>query len=127
MFDIGFFELTLIAIVALLVLGPERLPHAARMSGAFLAKIRRTIADLKVEISKEVEIQEMQERAHKLANQEPLQAVQEAIQEAIQKPAVEIETLKSQVTQEIGTLNNEAAKTEQQALQADDQPPQDRP
>ena len=36
MFDIGFFELVMVAVVALLVLGPERLPHAVRMTGAFV-------------------------------------------------------------------------------------------
>jgi len=85
MFDIGFFELTLIAIVALLVLGPERLPRAARMAGAFIAKIRRTATDLKIEISKEVEFQEMKERAQKLAEQSSLQTAKESIEAPLDK------------------------------------------
>jgi len=62
MFDMGFFELLLIGIVALLVLGPERLPYAARMTGAWIGKIRRTMTDVKIELDREIELQELQQR-----------------------------------------------------------------
>ena len=54
MFDVGFSELILLGIVALVVLGPEKLPHAARMAGAWLGRIRRTVIDIQAEIEKEV-------------------------------------------------------------------------
>jgi sec-independent protein translocase protein TatB len=54
-FDVGFFELLLIGMVALLVLGPERLPHAARMAGAFLRKARISWLTLKAEVERELE------------------------------------------------------------------------
>src|SRR3990167_676825 len=62
MFDIGFFELVMVAVVALLVLGPERLPHAVRMTGAFVGKIRRTVATVRDEFEREVQMAEMQQR-----------------------------------------------------------------
>lgn len=62
MFDIGFFELVMVAVVALLVLGPERLPHAVRMTGAFVGKIRRTVATVRDEFEREVQMSEMQQR-----------------------------------------------------------------
>ncbi len=70
MFDVGFFELLLIAIIALVILGPDRLPHAARMTGAWVAKIRRTVTDVKVELTREIELQEMQQRIEQLKQQE---------------------------------------------------------
>ena len=62
MFDVGFSELILLGIVALVVLGPEKLPHAARMAGAWLGKIRRTVIDIQAEIEKEVSAAELKQR-----------------------------------------------------------------
>lgn len=59
MFDVGFSELLLLAIVALVVLGPEKLPHAARVAGAWVARIRRTISTVQSEIEREVAAQEV--------------------------------------------------------------------
>jgi len=65
MFDVGFSELILLAIVALVVLGPEKLPHAARMTGAWLGRIRRTMTNIQLEIEKEVSASELKERMNK--------------------------------------------------------------
>ena len=59
MFDVGFSELTLIAIVALLVLGPERLPGAARTVGALLRKARNSFESVKAEVEREVRDEEL--------------------------------------------------------------------
>lgn len=65
MFEIGFLELVLVGIVALLVLGPERLPHAARMTGAFLGRMSRMVQSLREEVEREVNVYEMQQRIKK--------------------------------------------------------------
>jgi sec-independent protein translocase protein TatB len=65
MFDVGFSELVLLGIVALVVLGPEKLPHAARMAGAWLGRIRRAMTGIQIEIEKEVAAQEMRDRINK--------------------------------------------------------------
>lgn len=62
MFDVGFSELVLLAVVALVVLGPEKLPHAARMAGAWLGRIRRTVTSIQIEIEKEVAAAELKAR-----------------------------------------------------------------
>jgi sec-independent protein translocase protein TatB len=60
--DLGFSEILLLGAVALIVLGPEKLPHAARMLGAWYGRIRRTLADVQAEISNEVHLSEMRQR-----------------------------------------------------------------
>lgn len=65
MFDIGLTELIVLAIIALVVLGPEKLPHAARMAGAWMGRIRRMIINVQADIESEVAAQEMRERIRK--------------------------------------------------------------
>lgn len=65
MFDIGFSELVLVAIVALLVLGPEKLPHTIRMVAAYTGRIKRAVNQLKYELESEVEAQERKLRLQK--------------------------------------------------------------
>lgn len=65
MFDVGFSELVLFAVVALVVLGPEKLPHAARIAGAWVARIRRTISTVQTEIEREVAAQEVRQKLEK--------------------------------------------------------------
>jgi sec-independent protein translocase protein TatB len=59
MFDIGFFELILIAIVALLVIGPERLPHVARSAGLWIGKMRGFVSSVKSDIDQELKAEEL--------------------------------------------------------------------
>ena len=62
MFDIGFWELCLIAVVALLILGPERLPVAARTAGLWLAKARQMATKVKSEIDRELQLDEVRKQ-----------------------------------------------------------------
>jgi len=59
MFDIGFFELLLIGIVTLVVVGPERLPEVAKTAGVYVAKFRRFVAGVRSDIDKELESGEL--------------------------------------------------------------------
>ena len=61
MFDIGFWELCLIAVMALLVFGPEKLPGAARSAGLWIGRARRFISTVKQEVDRELHLQELQE------------------------------------------------------------------
>ena len=54
MFDIGFAELIIIGVVALLVIGPERLPGAVRTGSAWLNRLRRSFNDIKQEVQQEL-------------------------------------------------------------------------
>ncbi|MEM6639036.1 MAG: Sec-independent protein translocase protein TatB [Pseudomonadota bacterium] len=59
MFDIGFFELFLVCILALLVVGPERLPGLVRSVGGFMGKARRMAQTLQFELEREVDLQKI--------------------------------------------------------------------
>lgn len=62
MLDIGFLELMLIGVVGLLVLGPERLPRAARTAGMWIGKIKRTVSSMQREISAQLETEELRQK-----------------------------------------------------------------
>ncbi|WP_230655735.1 Sec-independent protein translocase protein TatB [Psychrobacter sp. I-STPA10] len=74
MFDIGFTELLLFAVIALIVLGPEKLPQAVRTAGRYYAKFRRTITTLQAEMEAELDLvetrQKMQEELAKIKQAE---------------------------------------------------------
>lgn len=59
MFDIGFSELLLIGVIALIVIGPERLPKVARTAGHLYGRMQRYVTDVKSDISREMEIDEL--------------------------------------------------------------------
>jgi sec-independent protein translocase protein TatB len=59
MFDLGFSELMVIALVALVVIGPERLPRVARTLGHLAGRLQRYVADVKADINREVELDEL--------------------------------------------------------------------
>lgn len=59
MFDIGFSEMVVIGLVALIVIGPERLPRVARTMGHLMGRLQRYVADVKADINREVELDEL--------------------------------------------------------------------
>ncbi|HYP66849.1 MAG TPA: Sec-independent protein translocase protein TatB [Thiobacillaceae bacterium] len=59
MFDIGFSELLLIGVVALIVIGPERLPKVARTAGHLFGRFQRYVSSVKADISREMELDEL--------------------------------------------------------------------
>jgi sec-independent protein translocase protein TatB len=59
-FDVSFSELLVIAVVALLVIGPEKLPKVARTVGAFTGRMQRYVAQVKEEVNREVRFEELQ-------------------------------------------------------------------
>ena len=69
MFDIGFAELVIIAIVGLLVIGPERLPGAIRTGSAWLNRLRRGFNDIKQEVKQELHNDAVMEELRKTGEQ----------------------------------------------------------
>ncbi|MER2527945.1 MAG: Sec-independent protein translocase protein TatB [Candidatus Competibacter denitrificans] len=61
MFEMGFWELVLVAVVALIVVGPEKLPGVARTAGLWVGKARRMIADVKAEVDRELQLDELKQ------------------------------------------------------------------
>ena len=85
MFDVGFQELTLIGVIALIVVGPERLPKMARTLGLWMGKVRYYVGQVKSDIEREVRAQELKEM--------------------LDKPARELDDLKSVAEETKGTLD----------------------
>ena len=69
MFDVGFQEITLIGVIALIVVGPERLPKMARTLGLWMGKIRYYVGQVKSDIEREVRAQELKEMLDKPARE----------------------------------------------------------
>lgn len=65
MFDIGFFEISLITVIALLVLGPERLPVVARSVGTTIRKAKQLIHKTTQELDREIELEELKKELRK--------------------------------------------------------------
>ena len=61
MFDIGFSELVVVGLIALIVLGPKRLPEVARTAGRWMGQLRRFIADVKLDLDREIHSEELSE------------------------------------------------------------------
>lgn len=59
MFEIGFWELVLVAIIGIVVVGPKRLPEVVRTLGLLLRKMRRTISSVRADIERELDLEEM--------------------------------------------------------------------
>ena len=64
MFDVGFWEILFILILALVIIGPERLPGAARQVGFFVGKARRYIEGVRSEVESELDIGEFKRMLH---------------------------------------------------------------
>jgi len=59
MFDVSFTELMVIGLVALIVIGPERLPRVARTAGALLGRLQRYVSDVKADIHREIQLEDL--------------------------------------------------------------------
>jgi len=79
MFDIGFSEIVLIMVIALIVVGPERLPRLARSTGLWIGKIRGFVASVKAEIDHELAAEELRKT---LSRQAEMPELEEIIEEA---------------------------------------------
>lgn len=75
MFDVGLLELFLVAVVALLVVGPERLPKLARTAGMWIGRGRRFINSVKDDIDREIKADELRTIIEKQKQQNPLHEV----------------------------------------------------
>ena len=108
MFEVGFSELLLVALVALLVLGPDRLPAAARLTGLWIGRLKRSFNSIKEEISRELGADEIRQQ---LRNEKVLQ-----LERDMQR------TLQRDVTEEPATTATPAPDSAAPTHTADKQP-----
>ncbi len=78
MFDVGFWEMVLVGVVALVVIGPKDLPRVARLAGLWLGRARRTLSSVKDEIDREFRASELKDILEKQARSNPLETILEA-------------------------------------------------
>ncbi|MGR9052481.1 MAG: Sec-independent protein translocase protein TatB [Gammaproteobacteria bacterium] len=83
MFDIGFWEICMVGLVSLLVIGPERLPKAARIVGYWIGKTRNMVAAVKAEIKEELHAEEIRQVLKEQKALEDLQQLQNDIKNAV--------------------------------------------
>lgn len=69
MFDLGFSELIVIAVVTLVVVGPERLPKVARTAGHLLGRLQRYVSDVKSDIQREMQLEELKKLQEQVEQQ----------------------------------------------------------
>ena len=101
MFDIGFSEIVVIAIVALIVIGPERLPKAARTLGHLFGRLQRYVNDVKADINREMELDELRKL------QKEVQTAASELKSSVESAAQGVETGVRDVERELNTAGIE--------------------
>lgn len=95
MFDIGFWELVLIAVVGLLVLGPERLPTAIRTGSLWLNRFRRMFSDIKRDIERELGTDELKRDLHNQRIMDTLRETRDQVAGELQKTRRQLDDIQS--------------------------------
>jgi len=103
MFDIAFSEITLIAVVALIVIGPERLPKVAKTLGHMFGRLQRYVNEVKADINREMELDELR----KLKSE--VQSAAQGLQDSVTQAAHEVESGVRSVEAQLNA--NESAAT----------------
>ena len=121
MFDMGFAELLVIAVIGLLVIGPKRMPEAIRVLGYWLGKLRRTVHNARQEMEREFGLDEMRRELHNESLLSQLAKERNQIQQSITSASTGASQSSSDT--ESGLKNNSGANdesNEQEMLQAFD-------
>ena len=113
MFDIGFSELFVIAVVALIVIGPERLPKVARTLGHLFGRMQRYVNDVKADISREMELEDLRKI------QSSMEDAARSFQSSVSKEMSEAESELNKLTQSA----ERAADSRAEAAPAPTEPP----
>ena len=95
MFDIGFSEMLVIGLVALIVIGPERLPRVARTLGHLAGRLQRYVADVKADINREVELDEL--RKMKDSVQQAASGIESSVQSEINSVQSELKSAENDI------------------------------
>lgn len=91
MFDIGFLEILVILVIALLVIGPERMPEVARKLGSFMGKTKRFINSVKEEGELQDTVRELKESMDLQEEKKQLQELEQDLQQSLSHPAAEMD------------------------------------
>ena len=101
MFDVGFFELLLLGVVALLVIGPERLPRVARTAGLWIGKGRRMLQSVKADIEQELRAEELKRILKEQAGSNAVHEILEETRESLDTVRKETESVVNQASEQV--------------------------
>lgn len=99
MFDIGFSEILLIAVVALLVIGPERLPKVARTLGHLFGRLQRYVNEVKTDINREIELEELRKLQSQM--QDAAHSIEQSVRETTQSLESDLQAVERATTSEV--------------------------
>lgn len=105
MFDIGFQEILLISAMALLIMGPERLPGAVRTAMLWISKIRRSFQDIKSEIEREIGADEIRQQLHNEKILEDLQKTKNDVEHNLKATSDNISAEINELQHSLGDLD----------------------
>ena len=100
MIDFGFDKIALIGAVALIVIGPEKLPRVARTVGHFIGKAQRYVADVKAQVNRSIELEELKKM--KTQFEDAARNVEQTINEEVRSTTSEFEQTWSNATSALG-------------------------
>jgi sec-independent protein translocase protein TatB len=109
MFDVGFSEMLVIAIVALVVIGPERLPKVARTAGLLFGRLQRYVATVKSDIAREMEMSELNKV--KTDFQEAARSIEQNISQQSRAIEAEVQSAAQQIQEDTSPPKPAAAET----------------
>jgi sec-independent protein translocase protein TatB len=106
MFDIGFAELVVISILALLVIGPKRLPEVIRTLGLWVGRLRRSFRALKSEMESELQLDEVRRQLHNEDIMRNLEQAESTTKDAIKSTEQALKDLLDTKTPAAGTQSS---------------------
>jgi sec-independent protein translocase protein TatB len=102
MFDVGFSEIVVIAVVALVVIGPEKLPKTARTLGVLFGRLQRYVGDVKADINRELELDELRKL------QSEMQSTAQDLKQSVESAARSVEAGARDVERDLNALGQES-------------------
>lgn len=122
MLDIGFTELLLIAVISLLVLGPERLPGALRTASMWLGRIRRSFNEVRTELERELNTADFNQDLHNDTILKQLGDAGKEINDDMESVRASLQDLQFDIDNTIGKSSSEKADAAPKDADEQDQP-----
>ena len=117
MFDFGFSEMILVAVVALIVVGPQRLPKVARTVGHLLGRLQRYVSDVKADVSREMQLEELKKLQEQVRDQA------RDLESSVRKQADSVESSLKDAGSEVRKQVDEVAESARPPMNPNELPP----
>jgi sec-independent protein translocase protein TatB len=100
MFDFGFSEMGVAAVIALIVLGPERLPRVARQLGQWIGKLQRYVSDVKADINRQMDLEDLRKLQTEVTS--AAKEVESSVRSAVDGAQAEFDSIASSIKDDSG-------------------------